>query len=169
MLLAMVDCYVGMGGNLEGTLQTMRQIVALLKAKKEIENLQLSRLYRTSAVSPIPQPAYLNAVCRFQTELSVTQLWQILCSLEKNMGKQPKAKEMPRLIDLDLLFYGSLVQQTEEWIIPHPKWHERLFVLAPLADVTEKLPLQDGMGIAEVLKCFSNPHREQVKLLEEKL
>jgi len=165
----MVDCYVGMGGNLAGTLLVMQQITSQLQSKKEIEHLRVSRLYRTSPVSPIPQSYYLNAVCRFQTQLSVADLFILLGMLETTMGKIPKAKEAPRLIDLDLLFYGSLVEKTAEWTLPHPKWHERLFVLAPLADVTEQLPLEGNVKIAELLQRFSNPHQEQVIVLQERL
>jgi 2-amino-4-hydroxy-6-hydroxymethyldihydropteridine diphosphokinase len=161
----MVDCYVGMGGNFSETLAAMRCCVAELK--KEFTQFKLSRLYRTTPVSQMPQAPYLNAVCRFQTELAVELLWQKLQILEKSMGKERKPKDAPRLIDLDLLFYGSLVTATREWVIPHPRWHERLFVLAPLADVTEELPLEGGGRLCELLSRFSNPHQESVALQNE--
>jgi 2-amino-4-hydroxy-6-hydroxymethyldihydropteridine diphosphokinase len=165
----MIDCYVGMGGNQEGTLGALRHAVAHLKQEKGIKQLTLSRLYHTRPVSPIKQPFYLNAACRFQTSLSLSALWQLLQRLERAAGKTPKPKESPRLIDLDLLFYGSLISVTKELVIPHPRWHERLFVLAPLADVTHTLPVGGGISIKEIFKLFSNPHQERVTLLQETL
>lgn len=163
----MVDCYVGMGGNQAGTLQVMRQCAVCLKSW--FDNVQVSSLYRTSPVSSLPQPDFLNAVCKFQTQLCVDEVWQMLSMLEKILGKLPKQKEEPRLIDLDLLFYGSLRQSNESLTLPHPKWQERLFVLKPLADVTEALPLEGEIKVAELLKLFSNPHRETVVQLKERL
>jgi 2-amino-4-hydroxy-6-hydroxymethyldihydropteridine diphosphokinase len=165
----MVDCYVGIGGNQAGTLQVMRQIITQLKNDNRVANIKVSKLYQTSPVSNFPQPDFLNAVARFQTQLSVNEVWQMLCKLEKNMGKIPKAKDQPRLIDLDLLFYGAMVQQTEACTLPHPRWHERLFVLVPLSDVTETLPVNGEVKMTELLKNFSNPHQEQVILLQERL
>ncbi len=80
--------------------------------------------------------------------------------IESELEKVPKSKNAPRLIDLDLLFFGDTVYDSPELILPHPKWHERLFVLVPLADVTDTLPL--GIDMGELLKKFLNPHNEQV-------
>ncbi len=163
----MVEVYVGLGGNLAGTLETMRQAVSHLR--KEYPTLILSRLYRTSPVSPIPQPSYLNAVCKFETSLPLRALCRALSSLESSLGKEEKSKESPRLIDLDLLFYGSWVGELDGWIVPHPRWHERLFVLAPLADITDCVPVGAGLTLHEMLKRFTNPHEEKVDLHEEGL
>lgn len=163
----MVDCYVGMGGNFTNTPSVMHEVVEQLKSQKELKHFTLSRFYRTTAVSPVPQPDYLNAVCRFQTDLSLSALWQRLTTLELEMGKKEKPKNQPRLIDLDLLFYGSLISMTEEVAVPHPRWHERLFVLAPLADVTDILPIEGGISIHALLKRFSNPNHEKIYLYED--
>lgn len=165
----MIDCYVGMGGNQEGTFQAMRQAFAHLKDESGISHCVVSGLYSTSPVSTIEQPFFLNAVCRFQTELPLEVLGEKLQSLEQALGKRPKPQNAPRLIDLDLLFYGSVISFTNEWIIPHPRWHERLFVLAPLADVTEKAPIVGGLSIKEMIASFSNPHQEKITLLKERL
>ena len=165
----MVDCYVGMGGNFTDTLTVMRQVIIRLKSEKEISQFQLSRLYRTTPVSSISQPLYLNAVCRFHTQLPLEKLWALLQNLEKVMGKKPKPKNVSRLIDLDLLFYGSLVVETNEWVIPHPRWHERLFVLAPLSDVTEKIPIGEGLCLKKMLERFTNPYQEKIYIYKQNL
>lgn len=163
----MVDCYIGMGGNFTKTFLVMRQVVVSLKNNKEIKKLKTSRLYRTTPVSMLAQPPYLNAVLRFETQMPIEKLWQLLCELEKSMGKKPKPKTHPRLIDLDLLFYGSLVSKTDTLTIPHPHWHDRLFVLAPLADVTDKIPLEETVCVQELLSNFTNPHHEKIFVLKE--
>ena len=165
----MIDCYVGMGGNQEGTFQAMRQAFVRLRDENGISHCVISNLYSTSPVSAINQPFFLNAVCRFQTQLPLEVLGKRLQSLECALGKVPKPKNDPRLIDLDLLFYGPVISQTKEWIIPHPRWHERLFVLVPLSDVTEKAPIEGGLSVKEIIARFSNPHQEKITLLKERL
>lgn len=163
----MVDTYIALGGNLAGTLQTMREVVARIKAWKGIDSLTLSKLYQTSPVSPIPQPDYLNAVCRFQTSLPLHNLWENLKQLEQEMGKEPKSKNSPRLIDLDLLFYGDLSLVSEGLTLPHPRWNERLFVLTPLADVTQQVPT--GTEINKIIAGFQNPNQEKISIVHERL
>ena len=163
----MIDAYIALGGNLVGTLQAMQQVVAQLKGIQGIEKLTSSRLYRTSPVSRVPQPDYLNAVCRFQTSLSLENLWQSLQFLELEMGKKSKPKESPRLIDIDLLFYGKETRVSNDLIVPHSRWKERLFVLTPLADVTDIAPT--GEQIQKILKGFGNHHQEKVSLMKERL
>jgi 2-amino-4-hydroxy-6-hydroxymethyldihydropteridine diphosphokinase len=162
----MVDCYVGIGGNFAGTFAAIERVAFQLRNTEGMEKLILSPIYRTTPVSRVEQSFYLNAVCRFQTHLSVHSLWYLLQALEIRLGKKKKPKESPRLIDLDLLFYGSLVATTEEWTIPHPRWQERLFVLVPLADVTDALPIPDAPSPAELLKSFTNPYNEKVVLYD---
>lgn len=163
----MVDAYIALGGNFAGSLKAMQQIVARLKGMQGIEELTPSRLYITSPVSSLDQPDYLNAVCRFQTSLSLDNLWQTLQMLELEMGKKSKPKESPRLIDIDLLFYGEHVSVSNDLILPHPRWSERLFVLTPLADVTDTVPT--GEQIKKIIDEFCNPHQEKISLMKERL
>lgn len=158
----MTDCYVALGGNFPQTLSTMKLAVQQLSETEGIRNLTLSPLYRTSPVSMIPQPDFLNAVCRFDCKFSFETLWKRIREIETAAGKREKLKEAPRLIDLDLLFFGEKVYYSSALVLPHPKWHERLFVLAPLADVADTLPF--GINLTELMKKFSNPHNEQVEI-----
>ena len=126
----MVDCYVGMGGNFTTTLSVMRQVVALLKQENEITELHLSRLYCTTPISDIPQPLYLNAVCVSNTTFP-NALWKILQNLNRD-GKKAKTKKCLPPRSISTYFSMGLWWKYTEWIIPHPRWHERLFVIAPL-------------------------------------
>lgn len=158
----MVDCFIAFGGNKDETLQKIEQSIHTLADKNGIENLQLSRLYKTTAVSDIEQPFYLNAVCRFQCSLPLLKLWETIQIIEKEMGKVPKPKNAPRLIDLDLLFYGSELVYSSNLIVPHPRWHERLFVIAPLADLLDVVALPIPIPIQPLLQSITHPHRETV-------
>jgi 2-amino-4-hydroxy-6-hydroxymethyldihydropteridine diphosphokinase len=163
----MIDTYIAFGGNFKDTLQTMRQAALMLQCMKGVKNFISSSIYQTSAVSPIPQEDYLNAVCRFQTTLSVRELWSNVQDIECTLGKVSKKKDQPRLIDLDLLFYGDLKMKTDDLILPHPRWNQRLFVLTPLADVTERVPT--GLEVQKILEAFQNTHSEKIYTLKERL
>ena len=133
-----VDCFIALGGNIGPVVQTLRE------AARQLSNLghsfQMSRFYWTEPLSPIPQPRFLNACCRFACTLSPYALLSSLQGIERALGKRPKAREEPRPIDLDLLFYGESILFGPELIVPHPRWHERLFVVRPLADLVDVLP-----------------------------
>lgn len=158
----MIDCFVGLGGNLPGTFDAMLQVICALAALEGIYSLRTSRLYQTTPVSDQPQPLFLNAACHFQCTLLIKELWQQLQSIECQAGKQAKPKNAPRLIDIDLLFYGDDCFYSTDLIVPHPHWHERLFVLAPLADLVKKVSFIETIDLKEMLSKFSNPHKEKI-------
>lgn len=139
----------------------MQQALLRLREVVGISALRCSPLYQTTPVSDIPQSPYLNAVTQFVCHLSCEELWEHIQTIEQEIGKMPKKKNEPRILDLDLLFYGDLVSYSQKIVLPHPKWHERLFVLAPLADLTDTIPLD--LNVHEMLKKFSNPHNEKVE------
>ncbi|MEZ5315360.1 MAG: 2-amino-4-hydroxy-6-hydroxymethyldihydropteridine diphosphokinase [Chlamydiales bacterium] len=159
------NCYIGMGGNFLDTPKAMQLAIQQLKSNKAIFDFTSSLFYRTTAVSIHPQPDYLNVVCRFSCDLALEELWKEMQKIEIQLGKKKKPKNAPRLIDLDLLFFGEKLCYSDRLILPHPKWHQRLFVLAPLTDLTEILPL--GINVKKLLENFSNPHKEQVKVWQD--
>ncbi len=161
--------YVGLGGNIGDTKEIMTQAVGLIAFSPHIRNLELSHIYKTTPVSTIPQDDYLNAVCRFQTDLSPFELQEFLQKLEKSLGKKEDTpKNAPRIIDLDILFFGNKWIKTDSLTLPHPRWKERLFVLKPLSDLADELQIPVATGhiekfkISQLLKEFTNPHRETV-------
>lgn len=165
----MIDCFIGLGGNLPGTFEAMLHVISTLAALEGIYHLRSSRLYETTPVSDQPQPFFLNAACHFQSNLPLNDLWHHLRSIEKKAGKQEKAKNAPRLIDVDLLFYGKECFYSSDLIIPHPHWHERLFVIAPLADLVKKISFLEPFDLKDLLGKFSNPHHERVTPLSQTL
>ncbi len=113
--------------------------------------MQCSQLYSTTPVSDIPQADYINAVIRFQTQLSIEELHTRLKAIEVLFGKKErKIKNAPRFLDIDILFYGEEVIETQELSIPHPRWKERLFVVRPLRDIISHLSVPTARGVVVV-------------------
>ena len=165
----MPTCFIGLGGNLGDTFAVFQKAINLLQKTPHIFNLKGSRLFKTSAVSPLAQPAYLNAVCCFESTLEPEKLFERLEEIETLCGKTPKSKEAPRVIDLDLLFYGSKIIFTPGLIVPHPLWHTRLFVLRPLADLAETLHFCTPLNIQKMVSLFPNHHNEIVIPINKRL
>lgn len=131
--------YLGLGGNIGDRMSLLRQALALIAAIPEVQNLEVSSFYETEPVSDIPQSNYLNAVCRLTTRLKAHQLLASLQEIERVLGKVPKPKNVPRVIDIDILFFGREGHKTHDLEIPHPRWRERLFVIVPLLDLTKTI------------------------------
>lgn len=146
------EVYVGLGGNIGDSFSI------LCKAIEEIANLPLvydlstSQFYRTSPVSLIPQDPYINAVCRFKTHFTIRELFKHLQNIEYNLGKKKKLKDAPRIIDLDILFFGKDTCEEPDLQIPHPRWSERLFVLIPLANLVTNLSIPDPKNPCKVIQ-----------------
>lgn len=162
----MIECFIGLGGNIEDPLEAIRGAIIQLSQVEGVAQLKSSRLYATSPVSPIPQEEFLNAAASFTTTLSARELFTRLEEIESSFGKKKKGKQMPRRIDIDLLFYGDKTLQGPDLTLPHPRYHERLFVLIPLQDLTDRLP--NGQKITDILAHFADSS-QKISLLPTKL
>jgi 2-amino-4-hydroxy-6-hydroxymethyldihydropteridine diphosphokinase len=165
----MDSVYLGLGSNLGDSFSIIKRAFLAISNTPDVHLLKTSRLYQTTPVSDIPQNDYINAVCKFQTSLQVEELFLALRKIEIGLGKRPKPKAAPREIDIDILFFGPYFTRSETLQIPHLRWKERLFVLMPLADLTEEITYPiDNQGSTETIKLqrlidvFTNPHRERV-------
>lgn len=105
----------------------------------EVKLLAESQIYETAPWGYHDQPDFLNQVICAETSLSPTALLAYLKAIEAQMGREPKFRYGPRLIDLDILFYEDRTLERTELTIPHPHLHERAFVLVPLAEVAPTL------------------------------
>ena len=130
-----IDCYVALGSNLGNSKELLEMALKQLSIHPQISQLQHSKFYETKPVSDLPQPNFLNAVCRFKCTLSINELFSFLEGVECSLGKVKKPKNAPRLIDLDLIFYGDQIYKSAALTVPHPRWKERTFVLKPLAEL----------------------------------
>jgi 2-amino-4-hydroxy-6-hydroxymethyldihydropteridine diphosphokinase len=125
---------VALGANLGDAVATVQQALRNVAGLPETQLLKASSLYR-SAPYEAQGPDFINAVALLQTQLSPLVLLHALQALELQSGRERPYKNAPRTLDLDLIFYGDVALSTPELILPHPRWHERAFVLQPLAEV----------------------------------
>lgn len=135
--------YVALGANLGEAKQTLEIAAAELAATAGIQDLRLAHFYRTAPVDS-SGPDYVNTVARFSCTLEPEALLDRLQEIEQEHGRTRLYRNAPRTLDLDLLLYGQEQIHTERLIVPHPRMHERAFVLVPLADLAPELELAQG-------------------------
>lgn len=133
----MTRVFLGIGTNLGDRERNLQAALAILSQKMVI--LKESSIYQTAPWGYLDQPAFLNQVIEAQTDLSPLNLLGFLKDTEKLLGRQTNFRYGPRLIDLDILFYGNRVIQTPRLQVPHPHLTERAFVLVPLAEIAPDL------------------------------
>jgi len=132
------EIYIGLGSNLGDRLANIRKAIELMK-EEGIEIIKESSIYQTEPVGYKQQSWFLNSVVKGTTELSPRGIWKRLEKIEKLMGREKEIKWGPRIIDLDILFYGNKVLNGKELQIPHSELHKRRFVLVPLKEIAPKL------------------------------
>jgi 2-amino-4-hydroxy-6-hydroxymethyldihydropteridine diphosphokinase len=167
--------YIGMGGNIGDSVHILNLALKEISLLKHIRHLRCSHFYHTSPVSTIIQNDYVNAVCALETKLSPHELSTQLCAIETKLGKVPKPKDHPRILDLDILLYGNEIVREGDLEIPHPRWEERLFVLIPMKELVDVVVLSDPVGpggvrrieLDEVIRNFDNVHNEQLVILAQ--
>jgi len=133
----MPTVYLALGTNLGDRPANLRAAVDSLPPA--VNFLAGSPVYETQPWGLTDQPAFLNMAVRGETALPPLELLRRLKQLEVSLGRQPGVRWGPRLIDIDILFYDDLVLDLPGLIVPHPRLHERAFVLVPLADVAPDL------------------------------
>jgi 2-amino-4-hydroxy-6-hydroxymethyldihydropteridine diphosphokinase len=127
--------YIALGANLGDRAANLARALDDLRATPGVRVALVSRRWETAPVGP-PQPAYLNAAAALDTELSALALLARLHEIERAAGRTRGAeRNSPRTLDLDLLLFGGLAIDAPELIVPHPRMHERAFVLEPLAEI----------------------------------
>ena len=127
--------FIGAGANLGEPVRQIRQAQDALQKSPGIKFLGASSLYRTQPVGPVEQPPFINAVFATECIASPRELLALLLEIEQNMGRVRKERWGPRVIDLDLLFFGEEIIKEQGLEVPHPRLHERRFVLVPLTEV----------------------------------
>ncbi|MEO0987033.1 MAG: 2-amino-4-hydroxy-6-hydroxymethyldihydropteridine diphosphokinase [Cyanobacteria bacterium J06639_14] len=153
--MAPVSCAIALGSNLGDSLAILQGAVDQLSQHRDITVVACSSLYQTAPVGP-PQPDYLNACVLLETALAPEQLLRTLLQIEATFGRVRRERWGPRLVDLDLLLFGSLVLTLPTLQIPHPRMHERAFVLVPLAEIASHwIDPISGKAIAELVQNVS--------------
>ena len=164
--------YLGLGSNLGDREAHLRHALELLG--KSIALDKTSSVYDTEPWGYRAQPRFLNCVCEGRTDLEPQALLSIVKNVEEAVGREPTFPNGPRLIDVDILFYGKRVVREPGLDIPHPRMAERAFVLAPLGEIAEDYfhpvlkvtvtellrslsPQGDAAGLPEGIKLWAAP------------
>ncbi|MCL2092013.1 MAG: 2-amino-4-hydroxy-6-hydroxymethyldihydropteridine diphosphokinase [Micrococcales bacterium] len=149
---ALTNVVIGVGGNLGPVQETLRWAVLRLGAMTALEVTAVGPLARTAAVGSTDQPDYLNTVVLARTLLSPRDLLRRLQGIEREAGRERLERWGPRTLDLDIIAYGDLVVGDDELTLPHPRAHERAFVLGPWASLASDavLPGPDGGPVARL-------------------
>jgi 2-amino-4-hydroxy-6-hydroxymethyldihydropteridine diphosphokinase len=156
--------YIGAGSNLGDRLANINAARGLLAPAVTV--LRVSPVYETDPWGYADQPRFLNAVFEAETSLEPPELLAFLKKIEREVGRKPTFHYGPRVVDLDILFYGMRVIRAENLTVPHALIAERIFVLVPLADLAPKMqhPIT-GKTISEMLSTLP---REGIHLFQTK-
>ncbi len=150
----MIRAYVALGSNLGDPVRTIEDAIDAMAALRGSLLTAISSLYRTAPVGLRNQPDFINAVVALDTRLPPRELLDELSTLEARFGRirEPgSVKNAPRTLDLDLLLHGDTVQDDPALTLPHPRMHERAFVLAPLAEIAPELVVPGYGRVADLL------------------
>ncbi len=131
-----VTAYLSLGSNLGNRQANLDMALKLLSERMRMG--KVSSIYDTEPLGNINQPRFLNLACEVFTHLTPEGLLALSKGIERKMGRYSRSGE-PRIIDIDILFYGDKVVDTRDLVIPHPKMEERSFVLVPLAEIAPDL------------------------------
>ena len=144
---------MGLGSNLGDRAKNLQTALSELAQMPTISITRVSSLYETAPVGVTAQPEFINAVAALETSLTPAALLAAFLHLENKMGRVRTFRWGPRVIDLDLLLYGQEQIALPELIVPHPRLHERAFVLMPLAEIAPDLVLP---GAAQTIRELAN-------------
>lgn len=148
----MTRAFVGLGSNLGDREATILRALGRLQDDPEVDVVRVSTLRETEPVGYLDQPRFLNGVAELETELSARELLTRLLAIERELGRRRADGPPlgPRTLDLDLLLYGDDTIAEAGLQVPHPRLHERRFVLEPLAELVPGLVVP-GHGPVEAL------------------
>ena len=132
-----MSVYIALGANLGDRRVTMAEALRLLPPEASVK--AVSPLYESEPQPPAPPPSYYNAAARITTSLPPHDLLRHLKDIERRLGRTDTTHWAPRPIDLDIVLYDGLLLDDADLVIPHPRLHERAFVLQPLLDLDPAL------------------------------
>ena len=159
----MSNIFIALGSNLENPKEQIKQGILSIKDIEGVKILRKSYLYETPPVGILDQPNFINAVIKIDSDLSPYELLDKLLKIENIAGRIRVNKNGPRTLDLDILLFDNLILNDENLTIPHPRMHERLFVLLPLKDIDENIVIPNQGPIKHIIKDISPENINRIK------
>lgn len=156
-----VDAFIGLGGNLGDAVETVRAAIHALGELPDTQRIAASSLYRTAPVGYLDQPDFINAVVWLRTALPAHVLLQAIQSLELAAGRERSFQDAPRTLDLDVLLYGQQQMDTPDLSVPHPRMHQRGFVLIPLAEIAPNLSIPGQGAVQDLVAALPETEKQQ--------
>ena len=154
----MHTAYVALGSNLGDPGSRVRQGIAALAELPQAHLVAASSLYRSAALGHADQPDFVNAVTQLSTGLAPQALLAALLAVEQRFGRERSFRNAPRTLDLDLLLYDAQSIDEAGLVVPHPRMHERAFVLAPLVEIAPACVIPGRGPAADWLaRCANQP------------
>ncbi len=149
-----VTVYLGLGSNVGNRQDNLDRALDLLSQRLRIG--KVSSIYDTEPIGNVNQPRFLNLACQVYTRLAPRELLTLAQGIELKLGRALGKSNAPRPIDIDILFYGDLVIETPELVIPHSRLTERAFVLVPLDEIVPELvhPVS-GKTVKELIRAVT--------------
>ena len=153
--------FIGLGSNIAEPVAQVRRARDELAALPSSRLLAFSSLYRTAPVGKLDQPDFINAVALIETGLSPHDLLRALLDIEHHHGRVRVSRNGPRTLDLDILMYDELHRSDHHLTLPHPRMHQRAFVLRPLFEIASDCRIPGCGNVAELLSACSGQQLER--------
>lgn len=161
--MSAVTAYIGLGSNLADPVAQVRAGMDALADLPRTRVEARSSFYASAPVGIVAQPDFVNAACRVRTELPARTLMQSLLEIEQQHGRvRGGEKGGPRTLDLDLLLYGAEILNEPDFVVPHPRLHERAFVLYPLHELDAELAIPGRGRVADLLAACHDQRVERL-------
>ena len=159
--------YISMGSNLDGRLSYLKDAIDELNKDERINIIKVSSIYETDPVGYTNQGKFLNIVAKLETDYEAERLLRKCLQIELQLGRERKIRWGPRTIDLDILLYNQENIETDDLSVPHPRMHERAFVIIPLLEIEPNIELPAmELPLQKVLEHI--PDKEGVRLWKRK-
>ncbi|MEW9675281.1 2-amino-4-hydroxy-6-hydroxymethyldihydropteridine diphosphokinase [Lentibacillus sp. L22] len=159
----MTRVYIALGSNIEPRYNYLMDAILLLGEQETITLNKQSSVYETKPVGYTEQADFLNMVIEIDTSLSASQLLVACQAIEQQLGRKREIRFGPRTVDLDILLYRQEQIETKRLTIPHPRMHERAFVLVPLAEIAPDLKITGfNRTVSEMVKDLPAADRQGV-------
>ena len=154
--------FIALGANLEAPLTQIRKAFTELGALPKTRLIARSSLYRSAPVGNVNQPDFINAVAKLETALTPRELLAALLEIERRHGRRRDFPNAPRTLDLDLLLYADLIYHEHGLTIPHPRMHQRAFVLSPLHEIAPDCVIPGIGSVADLVAAYTGQQLQRL-------